>query len=88
MTHWNILNNGYFIADWIRFSSEDIICLPVPLYHCFGMVMGNLAALSTGASVLFPNFVFNGSISMEAIEKHKATAVYGVPTMFIEYVKE
>lgn len=87
LSHRNILNNGFLLADRIRYTSNDIICLPVPLYHCFGMVMGNLAALSTGAAVLFPNYYFSGEKSMEAAEKYHATCIYGVPTMFIEYLK-
>lgn len=88
LSHRNILNNGYFLASRIKYTSNDLICLPVPLYHCFGMVMGNLAALSTGAAVLFTNFAFNAKMTMEAVEKYRATTIYGVPTMFIEYIKE
>lgn len=59
LNHSNILNNGYLTADRIKFTSNDIICLPVPLYHCFGMVVGNLAALTTGSCLLFSHYVFN-----------------------------
>ena len=87
LSHYNILNNGYFLANKMQYSHEDIICLPVPLYHCFGMVMGNLAALSKGATILFPSPSFNAENAMEACYNHQATAIYGVPTMFLDYLR-
>lgn len=87
LSHHNILNNGYFLAKQMGYTQEDVICLPVPLYHCFGMVMGNLTALTKGAAVLFPSPSFNAEKTMEAAYTHNATAMYGVPTMFMDYLK-
>ena len=87
LTHYNILNNSNIFADRLMYNTADIICLPVPFYHCFGMVMGNLAALSKGSTVLLPSPTFNAQQAMQACEKYKATSIYGVPTMFIEYLK-
>jgi len=83
LTHHNILNNGYFVGEGIQLTSEDRICVPVPLYHCFGMVMGNLAAMTHGAAVVYPSSGFNPEETLRAVEVEKCTALYGVPTMFI-----
>ena len=83
LTHRNILNNGYFIGAACRYSELDRICLPVPLYHCFGMVLGNLAALTWGACVVYPSGGFDASATLRAIESERCTSLYGVPTMFI-----
>lgn len=88
LSHYNILNNSNLFADRLMYSNDDIICLPVPFYHCFGMVLGNLCALNKGSTVLLSSPTFNAKMSMEACEKYKATSIYGVPTMFIEYLKE
>ncbi|EAR89926.2 acyl-CoA synthetase family (AMP-forming)/AMP-acid ligase family protein (macronuclear) [Tetrahymena thermophila SB210] len=88
LTHNNILNNGYFIGERLSYSPQDRICLSVPLYHCFGMVLGNLAALNFGATIVLPSEGFNAQKALEAVTKHKCTSLYGVPTMFIEYFKE
>lgn len=83
LTHRNILNNGYFVGRQIGLTPADRICLPVPLYHCFGMVMGNLAALANGAAVVYPAEGFEPLATLEAIAEERCTALYGVPTMFI-----
>jgi acyl-CoA synthetase (AMP-forming)/AMP-acid ligase II len=82
LSHYNILNNGYFIGQRQGFSSADRICLPVPLFHCFGCVLGVMAAFSHGAT-LVPVEIFDPLMVLAAIQKEKCTAVYGVPTMFI-----
>ncbi|GAB2177450.1 AMP-binding protein [Dongia sp. agr-C8] len=83
LTHHNILNNGYFVGRGCALTPEDKICISVPLYHCFGMVMGNLAAVTTGAAMVYPGEGFDPLTSLEAISGEGCTAVYGVPTMFI-----
>jgi fatty-acyl-CoA synthase len=83
LSHYNILNNGYFVGRGIGLSEHDRICIPVPLYHCFGMVMGNLAAMTHGAAMIYPSESFDAARCLSAVETHRATALYGVPTMFI-----
>ncbi len=83
LTHRNILNNGYFVGRAIRLTAEDRICIPVPLYHCFGMVMGNLASLTHGAATVYPGRGFDPLATLDAVEAERCTALYGVPTMFI-----
>ena len=83
LTHHNILNNGYFTGRNLRLSPEDRICVPVPLYHCFGMVLGNLASVTSGAAVIYPADAFDPVAVLEAVEAEGCTALYGVPTMFI-----
>lgn len=83
LSHHNILNNGYFVARTMNFTDQDRLIIPVPLYHCFGMVMGNLGCVSHGATMIYPSEGFEPDKVLEAVEKEKATAVYGVPTMFI-----
>jgi fatty-acyl-CoA synthase len=83
LTHHNILNNGYFVGRAMRLTEQDRICIPVPLYHCFGMVMGNLASVTLGATMVYPGEGFDPLATLQTIEKEKCTAVYGVPTMFI-----
>jgi fatty-acyl-CoA synthase len=83
LTHHNILNNGYFVGRAMRLSEKDRICIPVPLYHCFGMVMGNLAAVTLGAAMVYPGEGFDPLVTLRTIEQEKCTALYGVPTMFI-----
>jgi fatty-acyl-CoA synthase len=82
LSHYNILNNGYFIGERQRFSPQDRLCLPVPLFHCFGCVLGVMAALCHGTT-LVPLEIFEPLMVLAAIQKEKCTAVYGVPTMFI-----
>jgi fatty-acyl-CoA synthase len=83
LSHRNILNNGFFVAEGCRIDEHDRICVPVPYYHCFGMVMGNLAATSHGACVVLPTDAFEPGAVLEAVEVERCTALYGVPTMFI-----
>ena len=83
LSHHNILNNGYFVASAMNFTEEDRLVVPVPLYHCFGMVMGNLGCLSHGACVIYPSEGFEPEAVLQAVQAEKATALYGVPTMFI-----
>ena len=83
LTHHNILNNGYFVGRAMRLTERDRICIPVPLYHCFGMVMGNLASVTSGATMVYPGEGFDPLVTLQTIEQEKCTALYGVPTMFI-----
>jgi len=83
LTHHNILNNGYFVGRAMRLSEKDRICIPVPLYHCFGMVMGNLAAVTHGCAMVYPGEGFDPLATLETVQAEKCTALYGVPTMFI-----
>jgi len=83
LTHHNILNNGYFTGRAMRLTDQDRICIPVPLYHCFGMVMGNLASVTLGTTMVYPGEGFDPLATLRAIEQEKCTALYGVPTMFI-----
>jgi fatty-acyl-CoA synthase len=83
LTHRNILNNGALVASRMRLTERDVLCSPVPLYHCFGCVMGVLAGVHTGATLVLPNWVFDPLATLEAIQAERATAIYGVPTMFI-----
>ena len=83
LSHHNILNNGYFVASTMNFTAADRLVIPVPLYHCFGMVMGNLGCLTHGACAIYPSEGFEPEAALKAVEQEKATALYGVPTMFI-----
>ncbi len=83
LTHHNILNNGYFIGEAQRLSDQDKVCIPVPLYHCFGMVLGNLACITHGAAMVYPGEGFDPLATLETVEAERCTALYGVPTMFI-----
>ena len=83
LTHRNILNNGYFVGELQRLTEQDRMCIPVPFYHCFGMVMGNLACTSHGATMVIPSDGFNAERTLEAVSQERCTALYGVPTMFI-----
>ena len=83
LTHHNILNNGFFIGEAMRLSETDRVCIPVPLYHCFGMVLGNLACITHGAAMVYPSEGFDPLATLEAVEAERCTALYGVPTMFI-----
>ncbi len=83
LTHHNILNNGYFTGRAMRLTENDRICIPVPLYHCFGMVMGNLASVTLGATMVYPGEGFDPLTTLQTIEQEKCTTLYGVPTMFI-----
>jgi len=83
LTHFNILNNGYFSGEAMRFTDRDRLCIPVPLYHCFGMVLGVLASVSHGATMIFPSEAFEPLAVLEAVSEEACTALHGVPTMFI-----
>jgi fatty-acyl-CoA synthase len=83
LTHHNILNNGFFIGEAMRLSEVDRLCIPVPLYHCFGMVLGNLACITHGSTMVYPDAGFDPLRVLEAVTAEKCTGLHGVPTMFI-----
>ncbi len=83
LSHHNILNNGYFVGRGCRYTEEDRVCIPVPYYHCFGMVMGNLACTSHGACMVIPAPAFDPVATLQAVQDESCTSLYGVPTMFI-----
>ncbi|MGZ5369124.1 MAG: AMP-binding protein [Aeromicrobium sp.] len=83
LSHRNILNNGFFVGEICDYSEQDRICVPVPFYHCFGMVMGNLASTSHGACVVIPAPGFDPALTLESVQVERCTSMYGVPTMFI-----
>jgi len=83
LTHRNILNNGFFIGECMRLTPEDRLCIPVPLYHCFGMVLGNLACITHGATIVYPNDGFDPLTVLQTVQDERCTGLHGVPTMFI-----
>jgi fatty-acyl-CoA synthase len=83
LTHFNIVNNGFFVGEGMRLSAADSVCIPVPLYHCFGMVLGVLAAMTHGAACVLSGDAFEPLAVLEAVAKERCTALHGVPTMFI-----
>ncbi|XBB65753.1 AMP-binding protein [Nocardioides sp. WV_118_6] len=83
LSHRNILNNGFFVTELIGFTEQDRLCIPVPFYHCFGMVMANLGCVTHGATMVIPAPGFDPAITLQAVQDEKCTGVYGVPTMFI-----
>jgi len=83
LTHRNILNNGYFVGEACGYTEHDRVCIPVPFYHCFGMVMGNLGCTSHGSTMVIPNDAFEPVSVLSAVQEEKCTSLYGVPTMFI-----
>ena len=83
LSHHSILNNGFFIGQRMRFTERDRLCIPVPFYHCFGMVLGNLACVTQGATMVLPAEVFDPRKTLEAVAAERCTALHGVPTMFI-----
>jgi len=83
LTHHNILNNGFFVGEAMRLTPDDRVCIPVPLYHCFGMVLGNLACITHGSTMIYPAEVFEPLAVMETVATEHCTALHGVPTMFI-----
>ena len=83
LTHHNVVNNARFIAAAMRFSERDALCIPVPLYHCFGMVLSVLACVSSGATMIFPSESFDAEATLAAVAEERCTALHGVPTMFI-----
>ncbi|AHH16521.1 putative acyl--CoA ligase [Nocardia nova SH22a] len=88
LSHHNILNNGYFVGELCGYTEADRICIPVPFYHCFGMVMGNLAATSHGAAMVIPAAAFEPRATLAAVAEERCTSLYGVPTMFIAELAE
>ena len=83
LSHHNILNNGFFIGEGCRYTPDDRVCIPVPFYHCFGMVLGNLAVVTHGATIVIPNYTFDAALTLDAVRLERCTSLYGVPTMFI-----
>ncbi|HET6634668.1 MAG TPA: AMP-binding protein [Streptomyces sp.] len=83
LSHHNILNNGYFVGELVGYTEADRVCLPVPFYHCFGMVMGNLGATSHGSCIVIPARAFDPAATLAAVQQERCTSLYGVPTMFI-----
>ena len=83
LSHRNILNNGFFVTETINFTEQDRLCIPVPFYHCFGMVMGNLGCTTHGAAMVIPGPGFDPAATLRAVQDERCTGVYGVPTMFI-----
>ncbi|GAB3179271.1 AMP-binding protein [Nesterenkonia halophila] len=83
LTHRNILNNGFFVGEVCRYTELDRICIPVPFYHCFGMVMGNLAAVTHGSTMIIPSAAFDPEATLSTVQAERCTSLYGVPTMFI-----
>ena len=83
LSHRNILNNGYLVGEACRYTEEDRVCIPVPFYHCFGMVMGNLACVTHGATMVIPAPGFDPALTLQAVSQERCTSLYGVPTMFI-----
>lgn len=88
LSHSNILNNGYFVGELLNYTKTDRICIAVPFYHCFGMVMGNLAATSHGAAMVIPAPSFDANLTLETIAEERCTSLYGVPTMFISMLSD
>lgn len=88
LSHHNILNNGYFVGELCHYTEADRVCIPVPFYHCFGMVMGNLACTSHGAAMVIPGPAFDPKATLEAVQAERCTSLYGVPTMFIAELAE
>jgi fatty-acyl-CoA synthase len=83
LSHHNILNNGFFIGETVRYTARDRVCIPVPFYHCFGMVLGNLACTTHGACIVVPGEAFDAAATMRVTQEERCTSLYGVPTMFI-----
>jgi len=83
LTHHNILNNGYFIGERLKYTQKDRVCIPVPFYHCFGMVLGNLACITHGSTMVIPGEAFESETVLKTVQDEKCTSLYGVPLMFI-----
>jgi fatty-acyl-CoA synthase len=87
LTHTNILNNGYFVGERMKLTENDRLCIPVPLFHCFGTVLGVLAAVTHGSSFVLPSYGFDPTATLQAVHDYKCTGLHGVPTMFISYLE-
>jgi fatty-acyl-CoA synthase len=87
LTHHNVLNNGYFIGEGMKFTEKDRLCIPVPFYHCFGMVLSNLACVTHGSTMVLPSPTFDAEAVLKAVQDEECTALHGVPTMFIAELK-
>ena len=83
LTHRNIVNNGQFLAQGFHYTEQDVICLPVPLFHCFGCVIGTMTSVNTGAAIVLPNWTFDARATLQAVHEERATSVYGVPAMYV-----
>src|SRR5262249_52350102 len=83
LSHHNVLNNGFFVGELMRLTERDKICIPVPFYHCFGMVLGNLACTTHGSAIVVPGEAFDPLLVLETVAEERCTALHGVPTMFI-----
>ena len=88
LSHHNVLNNGFFIGEGCRYTAADRVCIPVPFYHCFGMVLGNIACVTHGATIVIPAPTFSPATALAAVAQERCTALYGVPTMFIAELAE
>ena len=88
LSHYNILNNAYLIGNNLKYTENDKVLITVPLYHCFGSVMGNLACINFGSTIVYSNSVFDSIKSLEVIENYKCTSLYGVPTMFLDILEK
>jgi fatty-acyl-CoA synthase len=88
LSHHNVLNNGYFVGELLRYDERDRVCIPVPFYHCFGMVMGNLACATHGACIVVPGESFEPLAVLETVQAERCTSLYGVPTMFIAELEQ
>ncbi len=88
LSHFNILNNAFFVAEGCRYTPEDRVCVPVPFYHCFGMVMGNLGCTTHGSTIVVPSDAFEPAATLAAVSEERCTSLYGVPTMFIAMLAE
>ena len=87
LTHKNILNNALFVADAMHFTAQDKLCIPVPLYHCFGMVLGSLLCVTKGAAAIYPSDAFDAKTTLDVVQQEGCTALHGVPTMFISQLE-
>ena len=83
LTHHNVVNNGQFLAQGFHYSEQDLIVVPVPLFHCYGCVIGTMSALNSGAALIFPNWTFDARATLQAVHDERATSVYGVPAMYV-----
>ena len=83
LTHHNVVNNGQFLAQGFHYTEQDLIVVPVPLFHCYGCVIGTMSALNSGAALILPNWTFDPRATLQAVHDERATSVYGVPAMYV-----